>query len=404
MITILQSVKDRKIIGNFSSVKDFISHLKDSTREDLEIIQKLRQFENKSDEYTDLKRQLRAVTFNFTFKNDYVAKDNAENPTGFLYFDIDNYENFDFDVTYVKAFWKSVGGKGFGVLVQVDNLIPSHFKQSYEFIATTLGFPYDKACNNVARLNFISYDDGAYFNESAEVFDLAGFNSQFVAVKKIPHLDNKEYISSIGYYNNGGEVRFDNLSDVQNANNIVLDDYEYYFTGKKPLYYCKCYFPHRKVEEGKREKKLSSFCHCLVSINPHIDYETLFYYANLFNDKKCFPLLSKKEISEIVNKKIALCGKIKPIENTPRKFFYGDAIKSDVRLIKSINGKVLGNNRSKSTQDELFEILKKWDFERFPKITQKNLRLVSEKNKKTIEKHYRTARNRLDEYMKGELV
>lgn len=61
-----------------------------------------------------------------------------------------------------------------------------------------------------------------------------------------------------------------------------------------------------------------------------------------------------------------------------------------------INGKILGNERSEKTFNELLNFVLNWDYEKHPKITQKKLKELTGKNKKTIEKYYRSVLNTVE--------
>lgn len=139
MFSVISNVKNRNIIGQINSVAEFVEHLKDEKRKEVPEILKLREIKDKNKEYQAIKVTLPSICFNYTFKNNYVNTDNADESTGYLYFDIDGEKDFDYDTTHITAFWKSVGGNGFGLLVKVRNLVKENFKESYEYIVDILG-------------------------------------------------------------------------------------------------------------------------------------------------------------------------------------------------------------------------------------------------------------------------
>ena len=52
---------------------------------------------------------------------------------------------------------------------KINNLEKEYFKQCYEYIGKdTLQIPYDMACNDLSRLNFISFDENIYFNQTSK--------------------------------------------------------------------------------------------------------------------------------------------------------------------------------------------------------------------------------------------
>ncbi|MCQ9635813.1 hypothetical protein MP477_12710 [Chryseobacterium sp. WG23] len=123
MFSLIQNVKNRNVIGQINSVAEFVAHLKNEKRKEVPEILKLREIKDKNKEYQAIKVELPSICFNYTFKNNYVNTENANESTGYLYFDIDGEESFDYDITYVTALWKSVGGEGFGLLVKIRNLV-----------------------------------------------------------------------------------------------------------------------------------------------------------------------------------------------------------------------------------------------------------------------------------------
>jgi hypothetical protein len=392
MFSIITNVKNRNIIGQINSVAEFVEHLKDEKRIEVPEILKLREIKEKNKEYQAIKTVLPSICFNYSFKNNYINTDNADEPTGYLYFDIDGEEVFDYDITYVTALWKSVGGNGFGLLVKVKNLVKMNFKESYEHIVDILGIPYDKSCNDCSRVNIISFDAETYYNEDAEEIDLTEFNATVInAVKKHPHYNSNKN-KTIGYSQNGGEIRFNNLSDVLSEKDFKFNEDGYYDFGKEKVDYCKCYAPYKIIPEGQRSGSVSSYAYCIISINPHAGFTNFKRYIQKYNSKCCNPPLDMEEIDQIVIKIYNLRGSVKPRNNAKRRIVYEDKIKT-IDEKRKINGRVLGNERSENTFNSLLDCVSNWDYEKYPKITQKTLRIVSGRCKNTVEKYYRSVLN-----------
>lgn len=394
MFSLIQNVKNRNIIGYINSVEEFVNHLKNEKRTEVAEILKLREIKDKNKEYQGIKVELPSICFNYTFKNNYVNTDNADESTGYLYFDIDGEESFDYDTTYVTALWKSVGGNGFGLLVKVRNLVKENFKDSYEHIIDILGIPYDKSCNDCSRVNIISFDTEAHYNENAGEIDLLEFNTTIVRpVKKLPHYSSNK-INFLGYDHNGGKIRFNNLSDVLDKKDFEFNKDGYYDFGREKVEYCKCYTPHTIVPQGLRNNRISAYAYCIISINPNASFTSFKHYIQVFNNKYCNPPLDMEEIDGMVSKIYNLRGKIEPINNAKRRIIYGEEIKTLAQKLK-INGKVLGEARSIKVFNELVDFVLNWNYEKYPKITQKLLIGVSGKNKKTVEKYYRSVLNKI---------
>lgn len=392
MFSIILNVKNRNVIGQINSAAEFVEHLKNEKREEVSEILKLREIKEKNNDYQAIKMSLPSICFNYTFKNNYINADNADESTGYLYFDIDGEKDFDYDTTYVTALWRSVGGNGFGLLVKVKNLLKENFKESYEYIVNILDIPYDKACNDCSRINIISFDTEAYYNEYADEIDLMEFNATIVnELIKLPHSNNNK-INNLGYsHNGGGNIRFNNLSDVLAEKDFKFNDEGYYDFGKNKIEYCKCYTPYKIIPEGFRNQKLVAYAYCIISINPTASFTMFKRYLQKYNEK-CRPPLEMEEIDEIATKVYNLRGKIEPNNKAKKRIIYSDNIKTLSEKLK-INGKILGNERSEKTFNELLNFVLNWDYEKHPKITQKKLKELTGKNKKTIEKYYRSILN-----------
>lgn len=402
MFSVISNVKNRNIIGQINSVAEFVEHLKDEKRKEVPEILKLREIKDKNKEYQAIKVTLPSICFNYTFKNNYVNTDNADESTGYLYFDIDGEKDFDYDTTHITAFWKSVGGNGFGLLVKVRNLVKENFKESYEYIVDILGIPYDKSCNDCSRVNIISFDTEAYYNENAREIDLLEFNTTIVhPIKKLPHFNSNKN-KNLGYSLNGGNIRFNNLSDVLEEKDFEFNKEGYYDFGKEKVEYCKCFVPRKIVPEGLRNQRVSSYAYCLISINPDAGFTNFKRYLQKYNTKCCNPPLEWEEIDEIATKVYNRRGNVEPRNNAKRRVVYSDEIKTLPEKQK-INGKILGNERSEKTFKELVDCVMNWNYEKSLKITQKTLKEVSGKNKKTIEKYYRSVLNTVKRLKLGSL-
>jgi hypothetical protein len=323
MFSIIQNVKNRNIIGQINSVAEFVEHLKDAKRIEVPEILKLREIKVKNNDYQTIKMDLPSICFNYTFKNNYINADNTDESTGYLYFDIDGEKDFDYDTTYVTALWRSVGGNGFGLLVKVKNLLKENFKESYEYIVNILDIPYDKACNDCSRINIISFDTEAYYNEYADEIDLMEFNATIInELKKLPH-SNSSKINNLGYYHNGGgNIRFNNLSDVLAKKDFKFNEEGYYDFGKNKIEYCKCYTPRKIIPVGLRNQRLVAYAYCIISINPEAGFTMFKRYLQKYNDK-CFRLpLEMEEIDEIATKVYNLRGKVEPNNKAKKRIIY----------------------------------------------------------------------------------
>lgn len=393
MFSIIENIKKRKIIGFFNSVEDFVLHIKNHEREDVSKILELRKLSKGTDEYKNLKSTFPVVTYNFTFNKSYVHSKNVDTPTGYLYFDIDGETEFDYDVTYVTAIWKSIGGNGLGILIKVNNLEKEYFKQCYEYIGKDiLQIPYDTACNDLSRLNFISFDEEIYFNEQAETIDLLDFIDSIRSHKeKHPHYSNNNKLK-LGYEENGGKIRFNNLSEVVSKLDFEFVNGEYHYFDPK-INYCECFYPKKTIREGARNKYLSSFAYCLISLNPNAIYTSFKHHIDKYNNEHCNPLMEESEINELTDKIYNLRGKVEPRNNMERRYIFNPNLELTRKRKQQIIGHRNAQERIKKTIKEIAFCMKNWDYNKNGKMTYKNVTLITGKNRKTIDKHYRAAKN-----------
>ena len=129
MFSITESIKNRNVTKFIYSVEEWVDYLKNEERDEVSTINKLRELRKGDAEYDKIKKTLPIIFHNYSFKENYVKESNADVPTGFLFFDIDDNNFCDFDYKYISVCWRSVGGNGYGLLVKVKNLNKDFFKE-----------------------------------------------------------------------------------------------------------------------------------------------------------------------------------------------------------------------------------------------------------------------------------
>lgn len=119
------------------------------------------------------------VTWNCEFEGKRTLK-NAKNLSGFIYMEIDDFSNknreeihavlTDNGLSFIKAVWKSFGGKGFGLLIEVDGLTLENFKPTWLNIQqkfyNDFKIKVDKATKDISRLNVLSFDENIFIREN----------------------------------------------------------------------------------------------------------------------------------------------------------------------------------------------------------------------------------------------
>ena len=385
MFSITESIKNRNVTKFIYSVEEWVDYLKNEERKEVSTIKKLRNLKKGEDEYDKIKKTLPTIFYNYSFKENYVKEINADVSTGFLFFDIDDNDFCDFDYKYISVCWRSVGGNGYGLLVKVKNLNKDFFKESYNYIGTEiLKIPFDKACNHLARANFISYDKDVIYNPNSEIIDLTQFNSN-----QNKNAQNNNIIKSntdrIYYY--GQKIRFNNLSDIIAGQNIVYNEKGVFDFGKNnKINYCECYAPKKRTNKN-RNTKTFAFAKCILSVNPSISENLFKHYINNFNSKYCSPPMSFIEITDIINK-VYNDKKTTPIGNKTKRFLFENGEKLSKSEKSKLYSPILGKERREKTISKIVEIIKNWDYEKYPKLNKANVFKVRGKGRESIRNYF----------------
>lgn len=148
----------------------------------IKAIETIRQHNNKAIR-DDLKKRLPAATISGTFRTRNIAGIVIYN--GILCMDFDHGDNamqpgdmksilsqFS-EVAYAGT---SVGGKGVFAIIPTNNNDPAQHGRIVDFMGSVLretGLVIDRACKDVCRLRFVSYDPQPYINTNPDVFDAA---------------------------------------------------------------------------------------------------------------------------------------------------------------------------------------------------------------------------------------
>jgi len=130
-----------------------------------ELIDKIR-YEVDKEKRNELKKQLPCMLFSGEFKQRNAA--GLIRHSGFICLDFDDMDNREELATdkYIYACWLSPSGNGVKALVKIP--IEDHYGS---FLALEKRYPnIDRACKDVSRVCYESYDPELFINEDAEVF------------------------------------------------------------------------------------------------------------------------------------------------------------------------------------------------------------------------------------------
>jgi hypothetical protein len=127
------------------------------------------------------------VTWNASFDGMRRAKGNVttERLSGYIYCDVDSFEGYESDgigrekvykrlvqIPFVKAVWKSYGGKGFGFLVKTENLTVENFETTWkalEALFKNWNITIDAATKDTTRPNVLSSDSDIFIRDDNKV-------------------------------------------------------------------------------------------------------------------------------------------------------------------------------------------------------------------------------------------
>ncbi len=264
-----------------------------------DIILQARKFSKGHIMYDALKATVPAITYNFTFKG---IKSNATitGATGLLYIDIDDaaFDIFTLDNSKVFAYYKSFGGTGYAIIVQVDGLTVDNFNSTYEAVMTELGLIkyYDKQAVKKTQFNVLSYDPKLFINYNSFVFTATETfteienesPSYIIKERKIYMVEGDSFLS-----NSNQPIRYNNLNEIE-----IIGNYAFNWSGWE---YVDAWLPYnKKIEMGKRNSTLLSYTNNLVWLNPQLTEQSMFNILCAVNAKKCEEPVDKAQVKSIV--------------------------------------------------------------------------------------------------------
>ncbi|PTT22849.1 hypothetical protein DBR28_19415 [Chryseobacterium sp. HMWF028] len=379
MFKIYNNSTDNKVVAELSNVRELLDYIQNPDRKDAKFIEELRKCDSDAILHR-LHDKMEVCNFNSLSP---VSNENDDGTllSGYFYYEIKDSSDFGYDVTHVKAFWSTINGKGCCILVEVENIPEEELKNAYKWVADKVGVPEKDYLDTILmEAELVSYDMQAYCNDDATAlsFETNDPESKIDSQTNFPPPNSMDIVI---YYRNGGKIRLSNLDEVAENHGIRFDENGLFDFGKEKINYCQCFVPFESVGARNRHKFLNGFAKCLISLNPHIVFELLLHYLQNYNIKYFVTPLGDGVVEEIAMKSYKLIGMLEPLENRTRRFYFDDP-KMPAPEKKKLVNRILANDRVEKTRQELLEYLENWDYEKHPKITQANLRLVSGKNKK----------------------
>lgn len=230
MVTFYNNVTDK--VGKDVCLKDCI--LTDGYKEIANRIRVGKTEEERHKKKEELKLNIPTVTVSGSFTN--RTADGLKTSSGLIAIDIDYKDNVEImpqvreilsNLEYVAYCGKSISGDGYFAIIPIEN--PQHFKQHFyalEEEMATYGIVIDKACKDVSRLRYVSYDDNYYYNPDASTYyweiDEVSTKSKQVKEKR------KKY--TVTSTKSDKDIVKEELSFLKNRNISIPDDYNTWFT------------------------------------------------------------------------------------------------------------------------------------------------------------------------------
>lgn len=362
-------------VGNTTELSQWVSLIKQS--EYSEQIEKARKgLKN----YDEVKLSLPCINYPFIF-TDYKKNANIVKATGLLYFDIDNplFDPLNLDLTKVCLYHKSFGGNGYVVVVRVDGMTSETYRHYYKEVAKDLGIInlVDYNAAKQVQTNVLSYDKEVYYNINSKVYT---FSPHHQVIKK----EESIYMVVGGFFS----------EDSLCFSNLELLDFEGkdYIVDWGNIEVVKCFVPYDRVGQGKRNNMLLSFANNFVYLNPRAPRKSLQTILQTINSKHCLPEVPESQINRVVDSvwRYKENGTLKPLVSKKKRSI---VFHKDCTLSKNEKNKIVGEEIKKHWKNiglqKIEDVINKWNFEEYGKITSTKIYTHFDISKKVVEKYYK---------------
>lgn len=292
-------------------------------------IEELRQFNKGTEQYNNIKSSLPTFYFNCRYKTPLVSPSNIFDLTNDIYLDIDDIPSEDelllkqkqiSLLPFVKACYKSCGGKGLGIIVSIKEGIITldNFKAVFDYMnATYFNMELDTNITNITRQNSISFDPNAFINLNciplaikevclAKAKAKAPIRNNIRKGKKGLYVANdndclnmllnvdisKEKLVNLQYskhFVNDEEITFTN--ELFGTKYVLVENYKVSIPSLG-LY---------KIKQGKRHKVINMMCRILIYLNQEVCAKEIFCHVMHYNNQICYRPLGKLEVAKIVD-------------------------------------------------------------------------------------------------------
>ena len=356
-----ENVFATKSCGNFPNLTSALDYIRGVDRNDLDIINNLRSIRKGSTESDEIKRSLPAIIWNFNTTGSR-KKDCVTNSTGYLYFDIDGNDSYDFNKDYFCAYWKSVTNTGYGALVQVSGVNANNFDLAYKEVATSLGIPFDPNAKDIVRLNFLSYDPNLYYNDSSEIIDCSYISNEVDVeeelVEKCQTVDKNTFLKSSDCDDTFPKLRYDNLEEKKAKVELIYDSNGVCDLKDAKISYSQVFVP-KVIKEDYRYESLTKIGIQILTLNPEAKLKQFTSLLSAINNSQCQPPMSRVNFQFLSKRLFNRRKSFVLFSNKTRRFFFNVQMDiSDKRsLVLSYIRKEISVQKKKAIMDALQSLI-----------------------------------------------
>ena len=385
------------------STVDTMTILKMITNKDLNpnynLIQTLRTIPRTDPQYKRIKTSMQCFTPNASF-TDYVNGSNVSSSSGYVYIDLDPAHGFTYDYEFnnlknspnVYAAWTSVGGNGIGCLIKTDWTDTTDLTFKTAFMAACNCLMYngtaasyiDTACNDITRLNFISYSDDVYINENAVtlVKPLKYFEGDTSSCIYPPSIREQTSPSA----SKEPPVKLFYQSQIWDWGQD--EQYRFYPETKS---YIDIYLGKSKFPIGQRTNELFLICCKLAVINPGATEAQLYAHLYSINKRCCVAPKTPQDVLKIVWSVLSYrrAGTLYAY-SMPKYVWFNPRFKISPQEKQSISAKLLAPLRIKTTIGLLAAGLMDLEKEGCRRVTQRALAERTGKSVRTVKRYWPT--------------
>lgn len=393
-LNIIGGIKNRTIKDSMT-LADLVGYIRNPDVSHQEKVELARVCGKGTPQYETIKESsIPCVVLNFLHSKGYVNGSTATKPTGFLYLDVDNTLDVPLNSPHIAAYWKSLSGRGYSIVVAARGLTKNNIKTATREVAEILDIPLDTAAISIDRLTCISYDPDAYYNPNAISYDIqCGKNADTKSTQTMSTDNNSllRVIDCVGNFS-GSEIRVSNLDEV--VSSIDFDANPVHDFGEAGVMYADIRYSIYGVSEGKRNHVMYATVCQLRALNPWCSEDRMVQYVKGLNRNAFRPPLPKWEVEKIVSKVYEL-KKVKLRLNRRRRFVYNPDYDLTARDKRAINIRLISEKKRAVNSAAIDDVIKSWDFKKRGKITIKSLSEAVNLSFNTVARRYKDLKEKI---------